>query len=120
MIDPKKKSIKDILSDSEISYKVPSYQRSYDWGKEELGEFLDDLEVSSKNQQKNLFLGNFIFDVSDQNMIEIVDGQQRLTTISLTLIALRDIANEKNEDAIAKEIQPYIGNTLLFLTPKRV
>ena len=42
-------------------------------------------------------------------MIEIVDGQQRLTTISLTLIALRDIANEKNEDAIAKEIQPYIG-----------
>ena len=39
MIDPQKKSIKDILSDSEISYKVPSYQRSYDWGKEELGEF---------------------------------------------------------------------------------
>ena len=109
MIDPKKKSIKDILSDSEISYKVPSYQRSYDWGKEELGEFLDDLEASSKNQEKNLFLGNFIFDVSNQNMIEIVDGQQRLTTISLTLIALRDIANEKNEDAIAKEIQPYIG-----------
>ena len=72
MIDPKKKSIKDILSDSEISYKVPSYQRSYDWGKEELGEFLDDLEASSKNQEKNLFLGNFIFDVSNQNMIEII------------------------------------------------
>ena len=109
MINPEKKTIVNILSSSKLNYTVPEYQRSFDWGKEELQEFLDDLNDASENSERDLFLGNFIFDVSNENVIEIVDGQQRLTTISLTFIALREIAREKNELEIVNECQNYIG-----------
>ena len=109
MISPERKTVEDILSSSKITYKVPTYQRSFDWGKEELQEFLDDLDEASENKQKDLFLGNFIFDITNKNEIEIVDGQQRLTTISLSFIAFREIAKSKNEDDLAAECQKYIG-----------
>tara|TARA_B100001758_G_C18389038_1_gene601774 strand:+ start:95 stop:1888 length:1794 start_codon:yes stop_codon:yes gene_type:complete len=109
MINPEKKTIDNILSSSKLNYTVPEYQRSFDWGKEELQEFLDDLNDASENNDRDLFLGNFIFDVSKESVIEIVDGQQRLTTISLTFIALREIAREKNEQEIVNECQNYIG-----------
>ena len=106
MISPERKTVEDILSSSKITYKVPTYQRSFDWGKEELQEFLDDLDEASENKKKDLFLGNFIFDIRNKkelNEIEIVDGQQRLTTISLSFIAFREIAKSKNEDDLANE-----------------
>jgi len=112
MISPERKTIEDILSSSKITYKVPTYQRSFDWGKEELQEFLDDLDEASENKQKDLFLGNFIFDIRNKkelNEIEIVDGQQRLTTISLSFIAFREIAKSKNEDDVAADCQKFIG-----------
>ena len=109
MISPERKTVEDILSSSKITYKVPTYQRSFDWGKEELQEFLDDLDEASENKQKDLFLGNFIFDITNKNEIELVDGQQRLTTISLSFIAFREIAKSKNEDDLAAECQKYIG-----------
>ena len=112
MISPERKTVEDILSSSKITYKVPTYQRSFDWGKEELQEFLDDLDEASENKQKDLFLGNFIFDIrniKELNEIEIVDGQQRLTTISLSFIAFREIAKSKNEDDVAAACQKFIG-----------
>lgn len=128
MISPERKTVEDILSSSKITYKVPTYQRSFDWGKEELQEFLDDLDEASKNKQKDLFLGNFIFDITNKNEIEIVDGQQRLTTISLSFIAFREIAKSKNEDDLVNECQKYIGaysairkkNSLKFLLSKNI
>ena len=109
MISPERKTVEDILSSSKITYKVPSYQRSFDWGKEELQEFLDDLDDDDENKQKDLFLVIFIFDITNKNEIEIVDGQQRLTTISLSFIAFREIAKSKNEDDVAADCQKYIG-----------
>jgi len=109
MINPEKKTIDDILISSSVNYTVPNYQRSFDWGKEELQEFLDDLADAADNDDRDLFLGNFIFDVSNKSLVEIVDGQQRLTTISLTFIAFREIAREKNENDLVNDCQNYIG-----------
>ena len=110
MINPEKKTIENILNSKRTTLSVPTYQRSFDWGKEELQEFIDDLYTASKDKQKTLFLGNFIFDVSDEEEIKIVDGQQRLTTISLAFIALRDIAGKLNNIDLKNEIQQYISN----------
>lgn len=111
MITPLRQTIDQILSNSVILH-IPTYQRPFDWGKEELSEMLSDIKSSLKNDEK-LFLGNFIFEeVTNQNStksIKIVDGQQRVTTISLILIAIRQRAKELKDDLFAKELHDFIA-----------
>ncbi len=109
MIRPEKKTIEGILKGSDSQFSVPSYQRSFDWGKSELQELIDDLRETKDSDNKELFLGNFIFDISDKKNIKIVDGQQRLTTISIILIALREHAKKINESEFAGELQNLIS-----------
>lgn len=114
MISPERSTINNILTVKNRVLSIPNYQRSFDWGKEELQEFIDDLNTSSKDKEKNLFLGNFIFDVSDTKgnieNIKVVDGQQRLTTISLTFIVLREMARKLGDTRLEYDIQGYISD----------
>ena len=87
MISPERQTIEQILGGTKVNFSVPNYQRSFDWGKGELQELMDDLKEIKESKNKDLFLGNFIFDISDSSKYKIVDGQQRLTTISLIFIA---------------------------------
>ena len=58
MIVPEKKNIEEILGGNRVKYSVPNYQRSYDWGKGELQELMDDLSQIKSDDENNLFLGN--------------------------------------------------------------
>lgn len=108
MIEPKKESLQSILKSEKI-LSIPEYQRSFDWGKEELNEMIDDLKSFTKSDGTNLFLGNFIFEDNGSNKIFVVDGQQRLTTINIILVAVREQAKNINEIGFAKEIQNYLS-----------
>ena len=111
MISVENKTISDILKGSDNSFVIPNYQRSYDWGKSELQELLEDLSSISAKDKDQLFLGSFIFDVSEGNVIKIVDGQQRLTTISIALVALHNHAKKINEFNDAAEISLFVTNS---------
>lgn len=113
MINPNPAKIEDILNSS-IQFEVPKYQREYTWGKGEAIEFLDDLKSYSESNG-NLFLGTLIFDISEeeQKRIRVVDGQQRITTILLLLIACRNVAKEINAVNLATLIQ----NKITFTDP---
>ncbi len=80
------KSIEDIFRPGN-SYNVPLYQRGYAWsGDEEVKQLLEDLEVAFSERPKEFYLlGQAIFCKSDDESWEVVDGQQRLTTIFLLL-----------------------------------
>ncbi|MFA5097589.1 MAG: DUF262 domain-containing HNH endonuclease family protein [Candidatus Margulisiibacteriota bacterium] len=109
MIDPKPAKVVDLLKSSS-RWIVPKYQREYSWGKTEALEFWEDIQSYANSEDDQLFLGTLIFDVSEEkhNIIKIIDGQQRLTTILLLLIALRNRAKEINEREISGQIQSYI------------
>ncbi len=109
MIVPEKKTIDEILGSDRIKYSVPKYQRSYDWGKSELQDLMEDLMQIKGTINGNLFLGNFIFDVSNSQNFEIVDGQQRLTSLSILFIALREHARYLNEPQVQEEVQKFIS-----------
>ena len=74
-------------------YEVPAYQRKYSWGADEASELFDDISSTSSFSDKKLFLGTLIFQKAKgkgkSNLRFIVDGQQRITTLSLLLIACR-------------------------------
>lgn len=108
MIKPESKTIEDILGSTRSKFSVPNYQRTFDWGRSELQELMEDLK-SLFGKPKELFLGNFIFDTSNSEDYKIVDGQQRLTTISLIFIAIREHAKKINEHDLANEAQKFIS-----------
>lgn len=68
---------------------IPDYQRRYDWGKDEVTTFFDDIvdfvENSKDNDDATYFLGSVITFENSRGEQEIIDGQQRLTTIYLLL-----------------------------------
>ena len=111
MVIPKKKSIKEILTDSSMYFSIPRYQRNYSWSKGEMQELLSDLKAAVKTENdQNLFLGTFIFDDTKIKSCEIVDGQQRLTSISIIYLACREIAEKLNETKLGIAIQKYLSS----------
>ena len=85
--------------DSRVVFKIPRYQREYVWGTREWATLYNDL---SDNDEGGYFLGSIICINSATNTLlpkfEVVDGQQRLTTISLLLAALYDVLNSHRDD----------------------
>jgi uncharacterized protein with ParB-like and HNH nuclease domain len=114
MINPNPSTIEEILNSS-LQFEVPRYQREYTWSKNEALDFLEDLKSYSESTEGSLFLGTIIFDTSKiiDKRIKIVDGQQRLTTIFVLLIACRNLAKSINATGIAQLIQ----NKLALVDP---
>lgn len=77
-------SIEQIFKVSHDRYCVPLYQREYAWGKKEIGRLLNDLYLAFK-KGGNYYLGSFVVrqNVDDSAQFELVDGQQRLITLSI-------------------------------------
>ena len=99
-MQPKKIDITTLLSSKrDFQFFVPQYQRGYDWkGKDQVATLFADLKECLRSDNNNLFLGTMIFDVSKekQGQIEIIDGQQRLTTLIISLIACRIFIKNNN------------------------
>lgn len=66
-----------------INYLVPIYQRNYAWSETQIEQLIEDIESSIDDSNKNYFLGNLIVNQTDNNVYEVIDGQQRLTTLYL-------------------------------------
>ncbi|HEM3924830.1 TPA: DUF262 domain-containing protein [Streptococcus suis] len=64
---------------SDVHYEVPIYQRNYAWGSDQIEQLIEDI-MSTKD---DYFLGNLIVNQKDNNVYEVIDGQQRLTTLFL-------------------------------------
>lgn len=75
------------LIKSEYSLKIPSYHRAYAWEKEQIQQFVDDLiDINGKGY----YYGHFILLLNkDEKVLEIIDGQQRITTFVLFLLSAK-------------------------------
>ncbi len=95
--------LKFIKDNQKNQFVIPIYQRVYSWEKEQCKQLWDDIVKTGGNDQMNgHFIGSIVF-VQDSiyttshNEFLIIDGQQRLTTITLLLTALRDHLNDEDE-----------------------
>lgn len=84
------------------NFRIPDYQRAYSWGAKQINLFIKDLIECEKNndlkhQEKRYYLGHFILEKSvNNNEFEVVDGQQRLTTIILFMTVCKYFAKKNN------------------------
>ena len=100
-INAKQANIKQIFADS---YVIPVYQRPYSWKEEECEQLFNDIyDVFEKSSQESYFIGNIIIaEKESEERKEVIDGQQRLTTLSLLLKALyrHDARNDDLKNAL--------------------
>jgi len=69
---------------------IPDYQREYDWDEDEIQELLDDLDEI--NETESYFIGHMVFEGKfTGTSFNVIDGQQRITTITILLSVIRDL-----------------------------
>lgn len=85
-------------------YRIPPYQRPYTWEEDQISDFWNDIY----NNALSYFIGSFVFNYENYNnegYIDVIDGQQRLLTITIFSAVLRDISKELGSDKQAERIQ---------------
>lgn len=102
--------VKSISKLKDYFFLVPDYQREYVWNPEDqVEQFLIDIENEFQpgiTEQNNYFIGSIII-VKNGDKYDVVDGQQRLTTIMLSLCAIRDLFKTQISDDKQKK---YLQN----------
>lgn len=88
--------------------RVPFFQRPYSWKKAEQIQFFDDLIRIHDEKIENYFIGSLFFQGEDSDSI-IIDGQQRLTTITIFIAVIRDILKENNDERYSDIENKYLG-----------
>jgi hypothetical protein len=72
------------------NFAVPKYQRSYAWEKNNILDLFHDVQHAIQNREKEYFLGSIVVATTEGDRPEVVDGQQRLATVTILLAAIRD------------------------------
>ncbi|MGN7752863.1 DUF262 domain-containing protein [Sinorhizobium sp. 22678] len=104
-VTPVSKTLNEVLRGSFL--RVPRFQRPYDWDRENLLEFWNDLKDRSDPEY---FMGSLVVfsDQKEKNLLSLVDGQQRITTITIMLAIIRNYLEELGESGPASAIHDLI------------
>ena len=106
VINAREKTIGNVLFANDI-FRIPRYQRSYAWGADDINEFWNDLLTTEESE---LYLGSLTFNCEEQSktgLIDIIDGQQRLLTITILAAVIRDLAIKVGSDKVADKYQSH-------------
>lgn len=110
--------VEDFLASNKTQFLIPVYQRNYEWNATQCNQLLDDiLEVGSDENLSAHFIGSIVYvhdDVYTSSKIKelnIIDGQQRLTTLTLIYLAIFDLAIAMKDEELKSEInETYLIN----------
>jgi hypothetical protein len=95
--------IAHVLADNRL--RVPVFQRSYAWEEGHVTELLQDIAAAIKAGATEYFLGSIVVSTEHSGMLEVVDGQQRLATVSVVLAQVRDYFLLNGEDDRAATLE---------------
>lgn len=103
-------------------FRIPAYQRAYVWGEEQIDDLFEDLTYALKqDNKKEYFLGAAVLQkykitqgTVPYDCYDVLDGQQRLTTLLLMMAVLRDVVDDNQlrgvaRDAIYQAANPFAG-----------
>ncbi|HOL87263.1 MAG TPA: DUF262 domain-containing HNH endonuclease family protein [Defluviitoga tunisiensis] len=122
LFDTKTLNFLELLGNSKI-YKVPRFQRSYSWDESNWEDLWLDILALKNNEEAIHYLGTIVLQTEDNKCFTIIDGQQRIVTLSIIILAClkllddlikKGIDPEKNKERKDIYINQYIG----FKDPK--
>jgi len=102
------KSVAKLLAASD-EILVPIFQRPYSWTKQECIQFLEDLKRVMDEGSDSYFIGSMFFKENQGKKSNvIIDGQQRLSTITILISVIRDMLHEMGDDRVSDIDNNYI------------
>jgi uncharacterized protein with ParB-like and HNH nuclease domain len=104
ILPPDLKTIEQLFT-ADAVFTVPSYQRSYAWGSDEIEDLWEDL-TGSASRSNEYFLGTIVLRHTGGASYEIIDGQQRLASLSMVFSAIRSLFRTT---ADTREDQIFLG-----------
>ena len=122
-------SIRELFGNTDSLYKIPRYQRPYKWEDEQVEKLWDDITESFENKENNYFLGSIITAKPKDNegsaYVDVVDGQQRLTTLMILFCVIRDLYPDINaelakDNPLVVDIDTIKSSITLFGKSKRL
>lgn len=116
-ISAKEYSLSKIFS-ADFEYHIPKYQRPYSWTEDEAAILFDDLyDFYELDNDDNYFLGSIVLIKSDNKPYsEVIDGQQRLTTLSIFLAVMADAFSTEQYKELCKAYLQEKGNQLEMIS----
>jgi len=104
-------SFKSLLN-VDFMFKVPMFQRDYSWSEENWEDLWEDVERLEDDEYH--YMGNLVLKPIDKKTFEIIDGQQRFTTLSLMILATikfltKQEQTDKIKDTIKQLRERYLG-----------
>lgn len=112
------RTISQILTE-QIRYEIPAYQRPYSWEKGNVEQLLDDVWEAFEANDEEYFIGSLITIERDKGLLyDVVDGQQRLTTLNLIFSRLRDGVDEPAKSELGRRVLPRNALTGEEETPR--
>lgn len=100
------RTLGQVLTD-QIRYEIPPYQRPYSWEAGNVEQLLDDVWEAFQAKDEEYFIGSLItIEKKRAERYEVVDGQQRLTTLNLIFARLRDALDEPARSALGAVVLP--------------
>lgn len=117
-IDAQGRKVRELL-ERKICYEIPDYQRPYSWTTDEIDDLFNDLDASV-DTKNNHFFGAVVFNCErkeSDKVVEVIDGQQRLTTLMILFYAIRKIYSEErfNSEKGISTRRNNVENLLEFL-----
>jgi hypothetical protein len=101
-----------------LTYEIPKFQRDYSWETEQWDDLWQDLRSLVSGEEPYHYLGYLVLQTSDQKTFRVIDGQQRLTTLSIVVLAvlraLQDLCDQgvepdRNRQRLETLRNSYIG-----------
>lgn len=94
-------------NENKCNYIIPIYQRNYAWGDDEISSLLQDIKNAceqNKEQDKNYYIGSLVVYRRENGDFEVIDGQQRLTTLTLIMhylgkLSFRNVSFEHRDES---------------------
>lgn len=116
------KNIKLLFADKKADFLIPDYQRPYAWSEEECQTLWEDIfdfaipegDATKFNSEEEYYLGPIVTFKNDNNKLEVIDGQQRLTTLMLLLRAFHISFGEMRDENSKKikELKVVFGKLM--------
>jgi len=102
-IESTDKDVRSILQSG--YYRIPRFQRPYSWEKDHILDFWTDIIIDSED---DYFIGSMVVYKQEKGYFGIVDGQQRMTTITILLCVLRNVMNDLGQKDSAEGVHSLI------------
>lgn len=119
-LNVEQKSIYDLFSNNKVDFLIPDYQRRYEWNIDQCSTLWDDLysfslpedDFSKFDSKRNeYYLGSIVTFKNDNDQFEVIDGQQRLTTLLLLMRAFYGLFS-KTKDKNSINIRDNLGKCI--------